>query len=111
MYGLYRFFYYFFVVFFVVVGWKWAVTSFGIDQVMCFILALILLRVWPTGGALFTICWVGYLLLNFFSSSIPTINSILGGILVLEALVLLKDTKVALKFRKQVASLFKITNK
>ncbi|MGT2930172.1 hypothetical protein ACVR1G_08105 [Streptococcus dentasini] len=91
MYYLFRGVYYLSFIFFLLFGWNWGVASFGIDQMMCLLLALVLLRFWPSGGFVFTVCWLGYLLLTRFQTAVTVLNWTLIGILALEIILLWKE--------------------
>lgn len=103
-------------IFFILFGWNWGIAAFGIDQMMCLVLALLLLRFWPSGGFIFTVCWLGYLFFTRFQTAVTVLNWILVGILALEGFLLwreeycFKKTKALLKKIRQGFSK-NVTNK
>ena len=103
-------------IFFILFGWNWGIAAFGIDQMMCLVLALRLLRFWPSGGFIFTVCWLGYLFFTRFQTAVTALNWVLVGILALEGFFLwreeysFKKTKALLRKIRQ-GFLKSITNK
>lgn len=111
MYYLFRGIYYLTFIFIILFGWNWGVASFGIDQMMCLLLALLLLRFWPSGGFVFTVCWLGYLFLTRLQTAVTVLNWSLVGFLALEVILLWKEDNCFVKTKTFLRNIRKIPNK